>query len=170
MAQTTTSSKKGTWSVTSEVPVVAGVCNHPNLYLEVGPGLFSVHVRGNAYLLWHKGREGGAEFQKILEHRGTVLNEPTGALARLGLGRAYAVHVEAGQGGIREAEVITVSCRSEARRVGLQTRWSGAVYRFARDVEVDLDELRTRLRRMSDEKLLRFGKAARFMLEEARAK
>ena len=56
------------------------------------------------------------------------------------------------------------------------------MYRFARDEDVDLDELRTRLRRMSDEELLRFGKAARFMcsdksprqvfvvqLEEARA-
>ena len=31
------------------------------------------------------------EFQKILAHRGIVLNEPIGALAHLELGRAYAL-------------------------------------------------------------------------------
>jgi hypothetical protein len=33
--------------------------------------------------------EAAAEFQKILDHRGLVLNQPIGALAHLGLGRAY---------------------------------------------------------------------------------
>jgi hypothetical protein len=33
-----------------------------------------------------------------------------------------------------------------------------SVYRFARDEEIDLTELRTRLRKMTDEDLLRFGK------------
>ena len=32
-----------------------------------------------------------AEFQKILDHRGIVLNEPIGALAHLQLGRAYSL-------------------------------------------------------------------------------
>jgi hypothetical protein len=36
------------------------------------------------------------------------------------------------------------------------------MYRFARD-EIDLDDLRARLRRMSDEELLAFGKSARYM-------
>ena len=36
-----------------------------------------------------RGREAAAEFQKILDHRGIVLNEPIGALAHLQLGRAY---------------------------------------------------------------------------------
>ena len=44
---------------------------------------------GEAYLAAHKGREAAAEFQKILDHRGLVLNQPIGALAHLGLGRAY---------------------------------------------------------------------------------
>jgi len=35
------------------------------------------------------GREGAAEFQKILDHRGVVVNESIGALAHLGLARAY---------------------------------------------------------------------------------
>lgn len=39
------------------------------------------------------------------------------------------------------------------------------MYRFACDEEIDLDELRTRLPRMTDDDLLRprFGKAAQFM-------
>jgi hypothetical protein len=41
-----------------------------------------------------------------------------------------------------------------------------AMYRFTRNEELDLAELRTRLRRMSDEELLRFGKAAPFMCRD----
>jgi hypothetical protein len=35
--------------------------------------------------------QAAAEFQKILDHRGIVLNEPIGALAHLQIGRAYAM-------------------------------------------------------------------------------
>ena len=48
-------------------------------------------MRGEAYLAAHQGHEAVAEFQKILDHRGIVLNEPIGALAHLQLGRAYAL-------------------------------------------------------------------------------
>jgi eukaryotic-like serine/threonine-protein kinase len=48
-----------------------------------------VYVRGEAYLAARQGSEAAAEFQKILNHRGLVLNRPIGALAHLGLGRAY---------------------------------------------------------------------------------
>jgi eukaryotic-like serine/threonine-protein kinase len=61
----------------------AGFYNWPNLY--------PVYVRGEAYLAAHQGSEAAAEFQKILDHRGIVLNEPIGALAHLQLGRAYAM-------------------------------------------------------------------------------
>ena len=37
----------------------------------------------------HRGNEAVVEFQKILDHRGVVLNEPIGALAHLETGRAY---------------------------------------------------------------------------------
>ena len=60
-----------------------GIYNWPNLY--------PVYVRGEAYLVAHQGNEAAAEFQKILDHRGIVLNEPIGALAHLQLGRAYAM-------------------------------------------------------------------------------
>jgi eukaryotic-like serine/threonine-protein kinase len=53
--------------------------------------LYPVYVRGEAYLAAHQGTEAAAEFQKILDHRGIVLNEPIGALAHLQIGRAYAM-------------------------------------------------------------------------------
>ena len=37
------------------------------------------------------GEQAAAEFQKIVDHPGVVLNFPLGALAHLGLGRAYAL-------------------------------------------------------------------------------
>ena len=46
---------------------------------------------GEAYLTAHHGSEAAAEFQKILEHPGVVVNEPIGALAHLGLARAHAM-------------------------------------------------------------------------------
>ena len=55
------------------------------------PNLYPVYVRGEAYLAAHRGVEAASEFQKILVHRGLVLNEPIGALAHLQLGRAYAL-------------------------------------------------------------------------------
>ncbi len=55
------------------------------------PNLYPVYVRGEAYLAAHQGREAAAEFQKILDHRGIVLNEPIGVLAHLQIGRAYAL-------------------------------------------------------------------------------
>ncbi len=51
--------------------------------------LMPVFVRGEVYLAAHQGGEAAAEFQKILDHRGLVLNQPIGALAHLGLARAY---------------------------------------------------------------------------------
>jgi len=51
--------------------------------------LYPVYLRGEAYLAGHQGGAAAAEFQKILEHPGVVLNEPIGALAHLGLARAY---------------------------------------------------------------------------------
>ncbi len=54
-------------------------------------GMYPLFVRGEAYLSARKGSEAASEFQKILDHRGIVVNEPIGALAHLGLARAYAL-------------------------------------------------------------------------------
>ena len=53
--------------------------------------LFPVYVRGQAYLDARKGAEAAAEFQKIIDYRGVVVNEPIGPLAHLGLARAFAL-------------------------------------------------------------------------------
>jgi len=53
--------------------------------------LYPIYVRGEAYLVAHKGAEAAAEFQKILDHRGIVISDPIGALAHLQLGRALAL-------------------------------------------------------------------------------
>jgi len=64
---------------------------------EVGGSLYPVYIRGQIYLSLHQGKEAAAEFQKFLEHRGVALNSPLGALARLQLGRAYALQDKTAQ-------------------------------------------------------------------------
>jgi tetratricopeptide (TPR) repeat protein len=51
--------------------------------------MYPTYLRGQAYLALHKGAEAAAEFQKILDHPGVVLEDPIGALARLQLARAW---------------------------------------------------------------------------------
>jgi tetratricopeptide (TPR) repeat protein len=54
-------------------------------------GMISAYERGQAYLMLKRGNEAAAEFQKLLDHPGVVVNSVLGALAHLQLGRAYAV-------------------------------------------------------------------------------
>jgi tetratricopeptide (TPR) repeat protein len=51
--------------------------------------LYPVYLRGQAFLLAREGSQAVAEFQKVIDHRGIVLNFPLGALTHLQLGRAY---------------------------------------------------------------------------------
>jgi tetratricopeptide (TPR) repeat protein len=53
--------------------------------------LCPVYLRGQAYLMLQDGNAAAAEFQKFIDHYGLVVNFPLGALARLGLARAYAL-------------------------------------------------------------------------------
>ena len=53
--------------------------------------LCPVYVRGEAYRMLHDGGAAAAEFQKFIDHRGVVVNFPWGALAHLGLARAYSL-------------------------------------------------------------------------------
>jgi hypothetical protein len=53
--------------------------------------LCPVYLRGEAYLLLDDGNAAAGEFQKFIDHGGLVMNFPWGALARLGLARAYAM-------------------------------------------------------------------------------
>ncbi|HEY6270293.1 MAG TPA: hypothetical protein VIX11_18470 [Candidatus Acidoferrum sp.] len=77
-----------------------GLYNWPNLY--------PIYVRGEAYLAAHQGNEAAAEFQKILDHRGIVLNEPIGALAHLQVGRAYAMQGDTAKARIAYNDFLTL--------------------------------------------------------------
>jgi len=57
--------------------------------------LYPVYVRAEAYLSAQQGPAAAAEFQRILDHRGLLWNCATGALAHLGLARAYAMQGDA---------------------------------------------------------------------------
>ena len=60
--------------------------------------LYPVYTRGESYLAAGQGSAAAGEFQKILDHAGIVQNCATGALARLGLARAYALEAGVGAG------------------------------------------------------------------------
>ena len=62
-----------------------------------GRRLHGAYVRGQAYLMLHKGNEAASEFQKILDHRGIVQNSVVASLAHLGLGRANAMAGDSGK-------------------------------------------------------------------------
>jgi eukaryotic-like serine/threonine-protein kinase len=70
--------------------------------------LYPVFLRGEVYLAAHQGSEAAAEFQKILDHRGIVLNEPIGALAHLGLARAYALQGNTGKAKAAYQDFLTL--------------------------------------------------------------
>jgi len=58
--------------------------------LQVGT-LYPVYLRGQAYLALHNPAAAAAEFQRMIDHRGIIINFPLGALAHLGLARASAM-------------------------------------------------------------------------------
>ena len=59
--------------------------------------LYPAYERGQAYLLARDGDAAAAEFQKMLDHEGIVMNFVTGSLAYLQLGRAYAMSGNIGE-------------------------------------------------------------------------
>ncbi|MGA8305033.1 MAG: hypothetical protein WB723_05110, partial [Candidatus Acidiferrales bacterium] len=59
------------------------------------PALYPVWVRAEAYRIAGQGAEAVREYQRILDHRGAVINGIIGALAHIGLARAYALQGDA---------------------------------------------------------------------------
>src|SRR6266480_3868633 len=80
----------------------------PTLWFYNWPNLYPVYVRGEAYLAAHRGGETATEFQKILDHRGIVLNEPIGVPAHLQLGRAYALQGDSGKARAAYQDFLTL--------------------------------------------------------------
>jgi hypothetical protein len=84
--------------------------------------LYSVYVRGEAYLAAGEGRAAAAEFQKILDHGGIVWNCWTGALAHLGVARADSLEARAAQGAYADAARV----RALAAYKDFLTLWKDA--------------------------------------------
>jgi eukaryotic-like serine/threonine-protein kinase len=70
--------------------------------------LYPVYVRGDAYLAANRGTEAAAEFQKIIDYPGVVINEPIGALAHLQIGRAYAMQGDAAKARVAYQHFLTL--------------------------------------------------------------
>jgi len=70
--------------------------------------LYPIYLRGQVYLLAHQGAQAAAEFQKIIDHRGIVLNFPLGALAHLGLGRAYSLSGDTSKARVEYQDFLTL--------------------------------------------------------------
>jgi eukaryotic-like serine/threonine-protein kinase len=119
----------------SEPAEAASLVNAASLY-ELRPSpdpgsLYSAYLRGLAYLSAHRGQEAAAEFQKIIDHPGIALNNVWSSLAHLQLARAQVMmgdtqavpglshslercrsrhsYLQAGQGGVREAELARIN-------------------------------------------------------------
>lgn len=59
--------------------------------------MYPVYARGLAYLALRKPAEVAAEFQKILDHPGVVLEDPIGVLTRLQVARAWVMAGDPGK-------------------------------------------------------------------------
>jgi tetratricopeptide (TPR) repeat protein len=84
--------------------------------------LSTSYVRGQAYLAAGQSTEAAAEFQKILDHSGLVLNCWTGALARLGVARANALQAKTATG----ADADLARTRALAAYKEFLTLWKDA--------------------------------------------
>jgi tetratricopeptide (TPR) repeat protein/predicted Ser/Thr protein kinase len=70
--------------------------------------LYPVYVRAEAYLGAQQGPAAAAEFQKILDHRGLLWNCAIGALAHLGLARAYVLQGDTGKARAAYQDFLTL--------------------------------------------------------------
>jgi serine/threonine protein kinase/tetratricopeptide (TPR) repeat protein len=77
---------KAVEALVSSAPYESGQCNTDFTF-----SLYPVYLRGEAYLSAKQGTAAASEFQKIVNHSGVVGNQPIGALARLGMARAFAL-------------------------------------------------------------------------------
>jgi len=81
--------------------------NGLDINLDLG-GLHSAYVRGEALMDAHRYTEAGAEFQKILDHRGIVGADPIGALAHWRLGEAYTLSGEQAKAKRAYADIFSI--------------------------------------------------------------
>lgn len=83
--------------------------------LDNGICFYPVFVRAQAYLAGQQGASATAEFQKIVDNRHMVQMDPIGALAHLGLGRAYVQSHDAMKAKSRVSELPVALERRRSR-------------------------------------------------------
>jgi serine/threonine protein kinase len=69
---------------------------------------YPVYVRGLAYSRMGRHREAAAEFQKILDHPGIMLNDPMGPVARLQLARAWSASGDRAKSAAAYKDLLTL--------------------------------------------------------------
>ena len=87
-------------------PAVSYELGEPQTFL-LGT-LYPAYIRGEAYLQLRKAKEAESEFRKLIDHRGIVLNFPLGALAHLGLARAYTLSGDTAKARIAYQDFLAV--------------------------------------------------------------
>jgi len=91
--------------------------------LQMGPAtLYPVSVRGETYLQLGQAGQAAAEFQKLLDHPGCVMNFLLGAMAHLGVARANALQARTSQGADSDAARV----RALAAYKDFLTLWKDA--------------------------------------------
>jgi tetratricopeptide (TPR) repeat protein len=70
--------------------------------------MYPVYVRGLVYGRMGRYREAAAEFQKILDHPGIVLNDPIGPMARLQLARALSASGDRAKSAAAYTDLLTL--------------------------------------------------------------
>jgi eukaryotic-like serine/threonine-protein kinase len=76
--------------------------------LAFGTTLYPAYLRGQAYLLLGQEGAAAAEFQKYVDNRSVVNSYPLGALARLGLARAYAMQKDTVRARVAYQDFLTL--------------------------------------------------------------
>ena len=80
----------------------------PSPLFQLGGSLYPAYLRGEAGLMLHRGDAAAKEFAKLLDHRGVTFNYPLGALAGVGLARAYALQGHTGKSRSAYQEFFTL--------------------------------------------------------------
>jgi eukaryotic-like serine/threonine-protein kinase len=71
-------------------------------------GMMTAYLRGQAYLQLRQGKEAAAEFQRLIDHPGIVVNSPFGPLARVGLARAHVLQGDTAKARAAYQDILTL--------------------------------------------------------------
>jgi predicted Zn-dependent protease len=76
--------------------------------------LYPAYVRGQTYLAAKRPADAAVEFQKIISHRGLVMEDPIDALARLHLARALVASGDTARARVAYEDFLTLWKQADA--------------------------------------------------------